>query len=62
MKSEFIISSNHPDQRYNFDIQPNARLFTPYDYYSIMHYGEFEFSANGQRTIQAKVGAKALKT
>ena len=36
----------------NFKIYENYQTFgTPYDYYSIMHYYEYAFSKNEQKTI-----------
>ena len=45
-------------QEHNFD-KYNASTITsfgvPYDYESIMHYGPYAFSENGQKTIEPKV-------
>ncbi len=42
------------DRDFNFDVMSaGATLYDTYDYGSIMHYGEYFFSANNQRTIVA---------
>jgi len=49
-----ILWQNIPgDVAYNFDIQNSNHFNVGYDYYSIMHYDQYAFSANGQKTIQA---------
>lgn len=41
-----------PDKRHNFNVAPaGAREFGYYDYSSIMHYGPYNFSAEGKPTI-----------
>ena len=43
------------DKRRNFEIHQSINsLGTPYDYESIMHYGAYYFSENGQQTIASK--------
>jgi hypothetical protein len=39
---------------YNFDIRQNAGTWAGYDFDSLMHYGQFDFSANGMATITVK--------
>ena len=43
-----------PDNAHNFDKYTADYFGTPYDYYSIMHYTEYAFSVNGQKTIIPK--------
>jgi len=38
-----------PQLAFNFNIQPNSRDVGPYDFGSIMHYGEFDFSIDFPR-------------
>ena len=43
------------DKRHNFEIHQSINsLGTPYDYESIMHYGAYSFSENGNQTIASK--------
>ncbi|XP_063331106.1 high choriolytic enzyme 1-like [Pelmatolapia mariae] len=50
-----ILSGNIiPGQEGNFVKVPTNNLQTPYDFTSVMHYGSFTFSKNGQPTIVAK--------
>jgi len=46
----------NPGRRGEFDYKSGAKdeLWTPYDYYSIMHYGPYAFSKNGDITIETK--------
>jgi hypothetical protein len=42
----------------NFDKYPASIITSfgvPYDYGSVMHYGEYAFSKDGQKTIEPKV-------
>lgn len=44
----------NPDKVSNFAISDHSKLnYGPYDYASIMHYGEYFFSKNGAQTIEA---------
>uniref|UniRef100_A0A3Q3AUC1 Metalloendopeptidase n=1 Tax=Kryptolebias marmoratus TaxID=37003 RepID=A0A3Q3AUC1_KRYMA len=43
-----------PGQEGNFKKEQTNNLGTPYDFYSIMHYGKYDFSINGQPTIFAR--------
>jgi len=53
---------NTDEARKQFDKAPfSNNLNTPYDYYSIMHYHNFAFSANGQPTIVAKDSSIILR-
>jgi hypothetical protein len=40
-----------PGQLHNFDRHQDAGQYGPYDFESVMHYEQFAFSRNGQRTI-----------
>ncbi len=40
-----------PGQESNFDIASGSGRYGPYDFDSVMHYGQFDFSRDGQRTI-----------
>ncbi len=48
----------------NFDIWPQDYFYDlytlslPYDIHSVMHYEEYAFSVNGNKTIRAKNGQK----
>jgi hypothetical protein len=46
-----FINGERVDCDFNFDIQPGATIYTPYDFDSIMHYGAKEASRNGKDTI-----------
>ena len=57
-----------PGTENNFQIAPLAAPVGDYDFDSIMHYGQFDFSSNGQRTItvlppnesqQAQIGQRS---
>ncbi|XP_007558888.1 high choriolytic enzyme 1-like [Poecilia latipinna] len=41
-------------QRGNFKKVQTNNLVTPYDFTSVMHYGKYDFTSNGQPTIEAK--------
>jgi len=43
-----------PENAYNFDKITADYFSTPYDYKSIMHYDEYSFSTNGEKTIIPK--------
>ncbi|XP_068584873.1 high choriolytic enzyme 1-like [Cebidichthys violaceus] len=43
-----------PGNQGNFEKQPTNNLGTPYDFESVMHYGKYAFSRNGQPTIVSK--------
>ncbi|XP_039879000.1 low choriolytic enzyme-like [Simochromis diagramma] len=43
-----------PGQEHNFVKVQTNNLGTPYDFNSVMHYGRFDFSKNGQPTIVAR--------
>ncbi len=45
------VQNLQPNTGVNFNIPSGAAAIGPYDFNSIMHYGQFAFSANGQRTI-----------
>ena len=48
-----------PDKTINFDVlNAGVEQLGEYDYGSIMHYGEFFFTATGQRTIEAPDGVE----
>ena len=43
------------DERKNFEIDQSIdSLGTPYDYESIMHYGPYDFTKDGNQTIASK--------
>ncbi|KAM8893662.1 high choriolytic enzyme 1-like [Spinachia spinachia] len=43
-----------PGRERNFEKQPTNNLGTTYDFESVMHYGKFAFSSNGNPTIVSK--------
>jgi hypothetical protein len=43
-----------PGMEYNFAKQSSAVTYTPYDFYSVMHYSNDAFSTNGNYTITPK--------
>jgi len=45
------VANIQPGALNNFQIAPLAAPEGPYDFDSIMHYGQFDFTINGQRTI-----------
>jgi len=47
-----------PGKEYNFGKSDGNTFNVPYDYTSIMHYGDKAFSKNGQKTIAAHNGAQ----
>lgn len=55
-----VIKDNiSPGEQFQFDIVnplEATNFGTPYDYFSIMHYGTHAFSKNGNPTIVAKIG------
>jgi hypothetical protein len=58
-----FLENVEPDQRYNFDKHTTDvdMLDTAYDLMSVMHYGNTEFSMNGNDTIVAKDGTPLLQ-
>jgi len=44
------------DQRHNFNPNTRGKVYTSFDYQSVMIYGEKSFSNNGQRTMYARNG------
>lgn len=42
-----------PIYKHNFDIVQNSLYSQDYDYSSVMHYGEYYFSINGEKTIDS---------
>ncbi|XP_061590726.1 low choriolytic enzyme-like [Cololabis saira] len=49
-----LFQNIRPDQRHNFMKKQTNNLGTPYDFASVMHYKNYDFSKNGQPTIVAK--------
>ncbi|MCY1075825.1 M12 family metallopeptidase [Archangium lansingense] len=49
-----------PEQRHNFTPTPGGRTFSSFDFDSIMIYGEYAFSNNGQKTMVDKTGKHTL--
>ena len=47
-------------RNFEIDYTNYVDLDTPYDFESIMHYDEFAFTINGQRTLKAKGNFKIL--
>ncbi len=48
---EINVANIEPDALFNFQIAPLAAPVGDYDFDSVMHYGQFDFSTNGMRTI-----------
>lgn len=46
---------------HNFNIRNSASTVGSYDFASIMHYDDYSFSSNGQRTIVAKAGYESFQ-
>lgn len=43
----------NPTYTYNFKTRPESKPHGPYDYASLMHYGAYFYTANGQKTIES---------
>jgi len=52
---DILYGNISPGAQHNFAIATNVNsLGTKYDYNSVMHYSEYDFSGNGQKTISAR--------
>lgn len=51
---QVILENVKKGQEYNFNKYDTFNELVPYDYFSIMHYNPYSFSANGKKTMVAK--------